>query len=120
MPQPPDDLTPDNLTPDNLTPDNLTADNLARELRGAVLAGDHAKATRLTLEYSAALRQHWMTLSAGQRGASALPKQSLELLGWVRDMTIMQQAMAAQHLAMVQKAGRYQTARASYLRAAAL
>jgi hypothetical protein len=101
-------------------PDNRTPDNLARELRAAVLASDHAKATRLTVEYSAALREHWITLPAGQRAASLLPKQSLELLGWVRDMTIMQQAMTAQHLAMVQKAGRYQTARASYLRSAAL
>jgi hypothetical protein len=104
--------------PGNLAPDN--AADLARELRAAVLAGDHEKATRLTVEYAAALREHWMTLSAAQRAASALPKQSLELLGWVRDMTLMQQAMAAQHLAMVEKAGRYQTARASYLRSAAL
>ncbi len=35
-------------------------------------------------------------------------------------MTIMQQALAAQHLAMVEKASRYQTARAQYLRSAAL
>jgi hypothetical protein len=106
--------------PDNFAPDHPAPDNLARELRAAVLAGDHAKATRLTVEYTAALREHWMTLSAEQRAASGLPKQSLELLGWVRDMTIMQQAMAAQHLAMVEKASRYQTARASYLRSAAL
>ena len=39
---------------------------------------------------------------------------------WVREMTIMQQALAAQHLAVVEKASRYQTARALYLRSAAL
>jgi len=95
-------------------------DNLARELRAAALASDHEKAARLTLQYSAALQQHWTTLSASERAASPIPKQSLEMLTWVRDMTIMQQALAAQHLAAVEKASRYQTARALYLRSAAL
>jgi len=95
-------------------------DNLARELRAAVLASDHEKATRLTVEYSAALQEDWRTLSAFERAASPLPRQSRELLTWVRDMTIMQQALAAQHLAAVDKACRYQTARALYLRSAAL
>ncbi len=95
-------------------------DNLARELRAAVLASDHEKATRLTVEYSAALQQHWMMLRASERAASPIPKQSLELLTWVRDMTIMQHALAAQHLAAVEKASRYQAARALYLRSAAL
>jgi hypothetical protein len=95
-------------------------DNLARELRAAVLAIDHQKATRLTAEYTTAVREHWSTLSAQERATSPLPKQSLELLGWVREMTIMQQALAAQHLAVVERASRYQTARAVYLRSAAL
>ena len=95
-------------------------DNLARELRAAVLASDHQNANRLTEEYTEALREHWMTLSAQERADSTLPKQSLELLTWVRDMTLMQQALAAQHLALVEKAGRYQTARSVYLRSAAL
>ncbi len=95
-------------------------DNLARDLRAAVLANDHEKATRLTVEYTAAVREHWTTLSSQERDASPLPKQSLELLAWVREMTIMQQALAAQHLAVVEKASRYQTARALYLRSAAL
>lgn len=95
-------------------------DNLARQLRAAVLASDHEKATRLTVEYSTALREQWGTLSPEERAASPLPKQSLELLTWVRDMTIVQQALATQHLALVAKARRYQTARALYLRSAAL
>lgn len=95
-------------------------DNLARQLRAAVLASDHEKATRLTVEYCTALGQQWAMLSPEERAASPLPKQSLELLTWVRDMTIVQQALAAQHLALVAKARRYQTARALYLRSAAL
>ncbi|MGP0075351.1 MAG: hypothetical protein ACLPWF_25845 [Bryobacteraceae bacterium] len=95
-------------------------DNLARELRAAVLAVDHEKAARLSAEYSAALREHWMTLSPDECAASLLPKQSLELLNWVRDMTLMQQAMAAQHLRVIEKAMRYRAARALYLQSDAL
>ena len=96
------------------------ADRLARELRAAVLAVDHEKASRLSAEYTAALREHWMALSLEERAASSVPKQSLELLNWVRDMTLMQQAMAAQHLRVVEKAMRYRTARALYLQSQAL
>ena len=96
-------------------------DNLARQLRAAVLASDHAKAARLAVEYTAALGEYWTTLSSAERAASPLPKQSLELLTWVREMTIMQQAMtAAASLALVEKASRYLTARALYLQSAAL
>ena len=95
-------------------------DNLARDLRAAVLANDHEKATRLTVEYTAAVREHWSALSLPERAASPLPKQSLELFAWVREMTILQQALAAQHLAAVEKASRYQAVRALYLRSAAL
>jgi hypothetical protein len=96
------------------------SDSLARELRGAVLANDHEKAARLSAEYTEALREHWMQLSPRDRAASPLPKQSIELLNWVREMTIMQQALAARHLAVVEQASRYQTARSLYLRSAAL
>ncbi len=61
-----------------------------------------------------------MTLSRRERAASSLPKLSLELLTWVREMTLMQQAMAAQQLAVLERASRYQTARSHYLRSAAL
>jgi hypothetical protein len=95
------------------------SDKLARELRAAVLAENHEKAELLAAQYTDAVHQQWMLLPAGERAASPLPKQSLELLTWVREMTIMQQALAAQHLAVVEKASRYQTARALYLRSAA-
>jgi hypothetical protein len=94
--------------------------DLARELRAAVLASDHEKARRLTVEYTAALRAHWTTLSAGERAGSPLPKQSLELLTWVREMTLVHRAMAAEHFKLVVKARRYQTARSLYLQSAAL
>ncbi len=95
-------------------------DNLARQLRAAVLANDHAKAERLAVEYTAALGEFWKTLSSAERAASSLPKQSLELLTWVREMTLMHQAMTAAHLSAIERAGRQLTARALYLQSAAL
>jgi hypothetical protein len=95
------------------------SDRIACELRAAVLAENHEKAERLAAQYTDAVQQQWMLLPAAERIVSPLPKQSMELLTWVREMTIMQQALAAQHLAVVQKASRYQTARALYLRSAA-
>ena len=95
-------------------------DNLSRALRAAVLANHHEKAERLAEEYTAALREHWMSLPLQERATSPLPKQSIELLNWAREMTIVQQALAAQHLAVVEKASRYQIARSLYLQSAAL
>ncbi len=94
-------------------------DNLARRLRGAVLANDHRKAERLTVEYTATLAEFWKTLSTAERAASSLPQQSLELLTWVREMTLMQQAMTAVHLSALERNSRQLTARALYLRLAA-
>lgn len=93
-------------------------DNLARDLRAAVLAGDHQKGSRLTEEYTSAVRDYWIALSENERAVSPLPKQSLELLRWTRDMTLMQQAMAAQHLALVQHKLRNQRVRSLYLQTA--
>jgi hypothetical protein len=100
--------------------DKMALDKLARDLRAAVLGSDHEKATRLTVEYSEALGQHWTLLSSEERALSALPKQSSELLNWAREMTLMQHAMAAGHLALVEKASRQLSARARYLQLAAL
>jgi hypothetical protein len=97
-----------------------TADRLAHELRAAVLASDHARAADLAVKYTEALHQYWLQLPAQARASSGVPKQSLELLNWVREMTIMQRAMAAEHLRMIVKASRYQAARALYLQSAAL
>jgi len=95
-------------------------DNLALELRAAVLGGNHEKAARLTVEYAAAVREYWTALPASGRGASVIPRQSLELLRWVREMTIMQRGMTGEQLRIVEKSMRYQTARAHYLESAAL
>jgi hypothetical protein len=96
------------------------ADQLACQLRAAVLGVDHEKAARLSAEYTAAVRDQWIQLSAEQRAVSPLPQQSIELLAWVREMALMQHAMAAGHLAMVEGAGRRLAARALYLQTAAL
>jgi ferric iron reductase protein FhuF len=95
-------------------------DNLASELRGAVLANDNAQVLRLSAAYTEALREHWIQLSAPARAASPIPKQSIELLTWVREMTIMQHALASEHLSVVERASRSLTARALYLQSAAL
>ena len=95
-------------------------DDLARDLRAAVLVSDHEEAARLTVEYTGALRDYWMTLSEPERAASHVPKQSLELLNWVRDMSLMQHAMASQHLNLVEAARRNQTVRSLYRESASL
>jgi hypothetical protein len=100
--------------------DEMALDRVARELRAAVLASDHEKAARLSVEYSEAVRLHWIQLSSGERDTSSLPKLSIELLTWAREMTLMQQAMAARHLSDVETSGRQLTARALYLKTAAL
>jgi hypothetical protein len=100
-------------------PDKTALEDVARELRAAVLGSDHEKATRLSAEYTEAVRRHWMLLSSSERAASSTPKQSLELLTWVRDMTLMQQGMAALQLSAVEKANRQLTARSLYLQFAA-
>ena len=100
--------------------DNAAPDSLARQLRAAVLGNDHPAALRLVVEYTAALRDYWTSLAPAERSASPVPQQSLELLKWVRDMTLMQRAMTGEHLKIVARSMRYQTARAQYLRSAAL
>ncbi len=95
-------------------------DLLARELRAAVLGSDHNRATRLAEQYTAALSREWGRMPQTERASSGLPRQARELLTWAREMTLMQHAMAGQHLAAIQKANRYLTARANYLRSATL
>jgi hypothetical protein len=101
-------------------PDKTALEAVARELRAAVLGTDHEKASRLSAEYTEAVRRHWMLLSSSERTASSTPKQSIELLTWVRDMTLMQQGMAALQLSAVEKAGRQLMARSLYLQLSTL
>jgi hypothetical protein len=83
---------------------------IARELRSALLGGDQVRAELLVSEYAAAVRQLWESLPQSDRAASSIPRQAAELLTWARDMTIVRRAMAAQQLAVVQKASRYRAA----------
>ncbi len=94
-----------------------TADHLAYQLRSAVLVGDHGEVSRLSAAYTEALSEHWSQLSAEERTQSPIPKQSLELLAWVRQMTLVQQALTAEQLSILDRASRYQTASARYLSA---
>jgi F0F1-type ATP synthase membrane subunit b/b' len=87
-------------------------DKVARELRGAVLAEDHASAERLAGEYRAALEEAWRALPESARAASSLPQQARETLTWARGMTIVQRAMLAEELAILDKAIRYASDRA--------
>lgn len=95
-------------------------DKLAHEIRAAVLANDHADAARLTEAYVDALRDHWVTLERDERAASALPKLALELLAWAREMTILQRALAGEHVRALDKILRYRTARSLYQQSAAI
>jgi hypothetical protein len=99
-------------------PDSLAPDSLAHQLRAAVLGTDYAAALRLVDEYTEALREYWTSLAPGERAVSGVPQQSLELMKWVREMTLMQRAMTGEHLKMVEKSMRYQTARMQYLQSA--
>jgi hypothetical protein len=99
---------------------DLDHNQLASELRAAVLGSDHDQAARLADQYTAAVSRQWMLMSPADRASSGLPKQSRELLTWARDVAIMQHAMAATHLSAIETAHRYLTARANYLRSAAL
>jgi hypothetical protein len=111
---------PDNSVPDNSARNELDQNELARELRDAVLGGDHERAARLAEQYTVALSRRWAAMSEADRASSGIPKQSIELLTWAREMAIMQHAIADQHLSAIQKANRYLTARANYLRTAAI
>jgi hypothetical protein len=95
-------------------------DDLARQLRAAVLGSDHAQATRLAAEYTQAVCREWERMPAAERATSGIPRQSRELLTWARDVTIMQHAMAGQHLDALEIAHRYMRARTDYLKSAAL
>jgi len=82
-------------------------DKIARDLRAAVLAADHPMAERFATEYREALAEAWHTLPDSARAGSSLPRQATELLTWARGMTIVQRAMLAEQLAVLDKAIRY-------------
>lgn len=86
-------------------------DKLSRDLRSAVLGGDHVLATRLVSEYAGALCELWESLPETERPASSVPQQARELLTWAHEMTVVQRAMAAEQLAIIRKAGRYRLSR---------
>ncbi len=72
------------------------------------------------MEYTAALAELDNALQPRNAPPRPFRKQSIELLTWVREMTLMQQGMTAAHLSAVDKASRQLTARALYLQLAAL
>ena len=88
-------------------------DNIAQQFRSAVLASDHTLADRLASEYAQAASELWQSLSDSERESSALPEQTRELLTWARGMTIVQRAMLAEQLAILEKASRYRQALAA-------
>ena len=82
-------------------------DRAARELRAAVIAAEHAVAEQAVGRYFEALRQVWETLPEQKRTTSALPARARELLGWARQMTIIQRTLAADQIRVLHKASRY-------------
>ena len=89
-----------------------TLDSVARDFRSAILAADHVQAERLASEYRQALAEAWQNLPDSARADSKLPQQAHELLTWARGMTIVQRALLAEQLAVLDKAIRYASDRA--------
>ena len=88
-------------------------DNIAQQFRAAVLASDHALADGLASEYAQSASEFWESMSDTERERSTLPAQARELLTWARGMTIVQRAMLAEQLAILEKASRYRQALAA-------
>ncbi len=80
----------------------------SKQLKAAVIAGDHAGAERATASYVEALRAHWDSLSERERADSPVPARARELLAWAREMTIIQRTLTRDQLAVLQKASRYE------------
>jgi hypothetical protein len=76
-------------------------DKVSRELRTAVLGGDHVLAGQLASEYMGALGQLWESLPESERAAAR------DLLVWAHQMTVVQRAIAAAQLAVIEKASQY-------------
>ena len=87
-------------------------DKVAREFRSAVLAADHERAAELAAEYRSSVAELWQSLPESSRAKSTLPEQANELLNWARGMTIVQRAMLAEQLAVLEKSNRYRWERA--------
>jgi hypothetical protein len=81
----------------------------SRQLRAAVIAGDHSGAERAAASYVEALRKHWESLSEQERAKSTVPARARELLAWAREMTIIQRTLTRDQLTVLQKASRYET-----------
>ena len=88
-------------------------DSISRDLRSALLGGDHVLANRLVSEYTDALRELWESMPESERGGSSVPQQARELLTWAHDMTVVRRAIDAAQLAVVQKASHYSVARST-------
>ena len=86
-----------------------SAAGLSREFRAAVIAGDHARAQHLFSGYVEALRVLRGSLPDEEFAASGEPARARELLRWARQAALIQRALAADQLAFVQKARRYQS-----------
>ena len=79
----------------------------SRELRAAVIAADHSAAERAASRYVEALQRFWESLPEQERAVSPVPATARELLGWAREMTLIQRNMAADQFTVLQKASRY-------------
>jgi hypothetical protein len=78
-----------------------TLDKLSRDFRTAVLASDHDLALELAPEYAGALAELWESLPESERVAAR------ELMVWAHQMTLLQRAIAAAQLAVIEKASHY-------------
>lgn len=89
-------------------------DQASRELKEAIIAVDHGRAERAASHYVEALQKLWDALPEDQRARSAIPARAGELLGWAREMAIIQRSLAADQLRVLERAARYYRAASSY------
>ena len=76
-------------------------DKILQDFRTAVLRGDYDLARELAPEYAGALGQLWESLPESGRLAAR------KLLVWAHQMTVLQRALAAAQLAVIEKASHY-------------
>ena len=80
----------------------------SRELKAAIIGGDHAQAEQAVTGYVEALQHYWESLAGTERDSSPVPARARELLTWAREMTLIQRSLTADQLTVLQKASRYQ------------
>ena len=68
---------------------------------------DHVRAENAVRRYVEAVQDRWQSLSEQERAGSQIPARTRELLGWARQMTLLQRNLARDQHGVIQKASHY-------------